>query len=102
MRPSTWLPGALALLSGVDAAKVCEGTGGLCYSSYTTSKNVTYRVAIPSDAKQGAAYDVVLSVIAPYSIGWAGFAWGGQMTNNPLTIGWRNGNATVVSARWAR
>ena len=45
--------------------------------------------------------DVLFSVVAPINVGWAGFAWGGSMTNNPLTLGWANGAKTLVSSRWA-
>ncbi|KAL7620091.1 hypothetical protein AAE478_010641 [Parahypoxylon ruwenzoriense] len=79
---------------------------GFTFSQYnapitTGSSYITFRVAIPSPATSGQAYDAVLQVVAPISAGWVGLAWGGSMTNNPLVIGWPNGGSAVASARRA-
>ncbi|KAI1385199.1 CBD9-like protein [Hypoxylon trugodes] len=74
------------------------------YSAATTTGSgsaITFRVAIPSPASSGQPYDAVLQIVAPISAGWVGLAWGGSMTNNPLLIGWPNGNSGVVSVRRA-
>ncbi|KAK4464611.1 hypothetical protein QBC42DRAFT_170844 [Cladorrhinum samala] len=89
---------------GVTSKYCSTASGGLCYLQYYVSQTApTYRVALPSDAAQNSAYDVVLQVIAPNSLTWAGFAWGGSMIQNPLTVVWPNGNSgqATTSSRWA-
>jgi hypothetical protein len=79
--------------------KYCfAGFGNVCYAQYATS-SLQFRVAIP-DAN-AAPFDALLEVTAPTAAAWVGVAWGGQMTNNPLTIAWPNGNGATVSSRWA-
>ncbi len=82
-------------------AKFCE-TANVCLAQYIASpSNVVFRVGIPDDA--AAPFDTLLHIVAPVSIGWAGLAWGGSMTNNPLTVAWPSGDdAALVSSRWAR
>ena len=46
-------------------------------------------------------FDVILQTTAPLKAGWAGFAWGGGMTYNPLAIMWQNGNDVMISSRMA-
>lgn len=46
-------------------------------------------------------YDAIISLTAPLATTWAGFAWGGTMVFNPLTVGWPNGKTSVVSSRFA-
>ena len=90
---------------GVTSKYCSTASGGLCYLQYYVSQTApTYRVALPSDATQNSAYDVVLQVIAPNSLTWAGFAWGGSMIQNPLTVVWPNGNSgqATTSSRWAK
>ena len=53
---------------------------------------------IPDTATVGN-FSVLLQIQAPRTVGWAGVAWGGVMVNNPLTVGWANGNTAVVSSR---
>jgi hypothetical protein len=81
------------------AAKVCDEASKICFTEYTSPNGISFKVAIPDTAKSGTAFDVMLSVTAPKAIGWAGFAWGGAMGNNPLTVGWANGDKPVVSSR---
>ncbi len=86
---------------GVSApGKYCDEATTICYSEYKTPQEVTFRIAI-SDQAKAAPFDVLLSIVAPKSIGWAGIAWGGVMANNPLTVGWANSDKTVVSSRLA-
>ncbi|KAI1842542.1 hypothetical protein JX266_011296 [Neoarthrinium moseri] len=79
------------------AAKYCDAAG-VCFSE-SVAGGVTFRAAIPNVS--AAPFDIILQIVAPKATGWAGIAWGGAMANNPLTLGWANGNSTVVSSRWA-
>ncbi|RKU47033.1 hypothetical protein DL546_008568 [Coniochaeta pulveracea] len=79
---------------------------GFTFSQYQASyslsgKYLTFRIAVPSDAQNGAAYDTVIQVVAPNDVGWLGLAWGGSMTYDPLTVSWSNGGSVVVSSRYA-
>ena len=67
----------------------------------TLSANIVYRIATPANVPAGQAYDVVIQVVAPNSVGWAGLAWGGSMIRNPLTVSYANGQKPTVSSRWA-
>jgi hypothetical protein len=67
----------------------------------TLSANIIYRIATPANVPAGQPYDVVLQIVAPNSVGWAGLAWGGSMVRNPLTVSYANGQKTTVSGRWA-
>ncbi|KAM7184406.1 cellobiose dehydrogenase [Rhypophila sp. PSN 637] len=79
--------------------KYCPGGTQICFSEYVVeSQNLIYRIAIPD--VDAAPFDILLQIVAPKTIGWAGLAWGGKMSNNPLTIGWPNGNKPIVSSRW--
>lgn len=70
---------------------------------YALGRSLTLRTAIPSSAAPNTAYDAVLQVIAPLEVGWAGFAWGGTMIYNPLTVGWSAGlSGAVVSSQRAK
>lgn len=80
-------------------AKYCPGGTPICFSEYSVdSAGVVYRIAIP-DVK-AAPFDILLQIVAPKTVGWAAIGWGGKMTNNPLTLGWPNGNTAIVSSRW--
>jgi len=81
--------------------KYCDSTQrNVCYSESTaTTSGTVFRVAIPEVAK--APFDTLVQVVAPVNVGWAGIAWGGSMSQNPLTVVWMNGNQGVVSSRWA-
>jgi hypothetical protein len=79
-----------------------DAATGLKFASYASDRGVIYRVAIPAIIPASAEFDTVLQVVAPINVGWAGFAWGGTMTYNPLAIMWANGtNNVVVSSRIA-
>lgn len=81
-------------------AKFCPQGTAICFSEYkVASHDITFRIAIPETA--AAPFDVLLQIVAPVAVGWAGLAWGGKMTANPLTVGWPSGKAAIVSSRWA-
>ncbi|AEO69821.1 uncharacterized protein THITE_2056800 [Thermothielavioides terrestris NRRL 8126] len=83
--------------------KYCNPSTSICYLEYSWGPTIpVYRVAIPDSASSGAPFQTLLQIVAPASLGWAGFSWGGGMTLNPLTVVWPNGNTGVtVSSRWA-
>ncbi|KAK0657973.1 hypothetical protein B0T16DRAFT_315189 [Cercophora newfieldiana] len=82
-------------------SKYCNPeAGGLCYLQIVPrGTNPIFRIAIPDGAS--GSFDTVLEIIAPITLGWAGFAWGGSMTANPLTVAWPNGQKATVSSRWS-
>ncbi|KAK4187060.1 hypothetical protein QBC35DRAFT_250457 [Podospora australis] len=80
-----------------DSSVYQDPDTGLTFSSYTSDRGVSFRVAIPEDIPAGdKVFDTVLQIQAPVDIGWAGFAWGGHMVYNPLSIAWANGTSNVV------
>jgi cellobiose dehydrogenase-like cytochrome len=82
-------------------SKYCDAASKVCYVECTTKlNNPVFRIAV-SDGS-AAPFDLLLQMIVPVSLGWAGFAWGGKMIDNPLTVAWPNGNKVTVSSRWAR
>ncbi|KAF2110506.1 hypothetical protein BDV96DRAFT_604070 [Lophiotrema nucula] len=87
------------------AAAYYDSETGFTFSeykvAYTLTSNVVVRIAAPSTATSGSAYPVVLQVVVPNGVGWGGIAWAGNMIKNPLTVAWANGNAAVLSSRWA-
>ncbi|KAK3695648.1 hypothetical protein B0T22DRAFT_508949 [Podospora appendiculata] len=79
--------------------KYCPGGTSICFSEYTVAThNIIYRIAIPEVT--AAPFDILLQIVAPKAVGWAGLAWGGKMSNNPLTIAWPNGDSALVSSRF--
>ncbi|KAK1758158.1 hypothetical protein QBC47DRAFT_440656 [Echria macrotheca] len=83
-----------------QTAKYCPGGTQICFSeSKISSHDITFRIAIPETS--AAPFDILVSIIAPVSVAWTGLAWGGKMTQNPLTVAWPNGKAAVVSSRFA-
>ncbi|EFQ36377.1 carbohydrate-binding cytochrome b562, partial [Colletotrichum graminicola M1.001] len=74
---------------------------GRCFASYTNDGGITFGIAIPEGATSGTSYDTIFQITAPVGAAWTGLAWGGSMTNNPLTIVWVNGGDVVVSSRVA-
>ncbi|KAI1146532.1 iron reductase domain protein [Nemania diffusa] len=89
----------LALAGVTSAAQYCDAATSVCYSE-TKAGDLYVRVALPTVEKD--PFDVLLQIVAPKTAaGWAAIAWGGKMTKNPITVGWANGNQTVVSSRWA-
>ena len=92
--------GAFELGTRQDASKYCDATSKMCYQEITIRASLpVFRLAIPDTT--AAPFDTILQIISPVSFGWAGFAWGGGMTLNPLVVAWPNGNKVVVSSRWA-
>jgi hypothetical protein len=84
----------------VESKIVCDAETKICYSSYTNAASgLTFGVALPKTTSD--PYDAVIKVTAPIGTAWAGFAWGGQMVWNPLTVVWPNGSSGVASARFA-
>ena len=59
-----------------SAAKYCDATTSVCYSEYISPEKIAYRFAIPENATAGN-FDVLLQIVAPKTVGWAGLAWGG-------------------------
>ena len=88
-------------LAQADSTQYVDAATGFTFSQFVNSKGIVFRVALPADAKANDNYDAVLQMVVPVSVGWAGFAWGGAMTYNPLTIVWANGNDVVLSSRMA-
>lgn len=80
----------------VDSTAFVDPETGLNFSSYYSDRGITYRVAIPDPVPADKIYDTVLQIIAPTDVGWAGWAWGGHMTYNPLAVAWANGTSNVV------
>ncbi|KUJ09998.1 CBD9-like protein [Mollisia scopiformis] len=103
-----WAAALVGLASGdpVSGASVYhDPETGFTFSQYNVmyslSETITFRIAVPSPVTANQPYDAVLQVVAPIDVGWAGLAWGGQMTYNPLAVSWSNGNNVVVSSRFA-
>lgn len=87
--------------AAISAAKYCDAATTICYSEWLSPEKIAYRIAIPDTATAGD-FDVLLQIEAPQTVGWAAIAWGGVMVNNPLTVGWANGDKSIVSSRSAR
>lgn len=78
----------------------CDSVTKICFSSYTAPENgITVGIALPTNVTD--PYDAIVSITAPVSVTWTGFAWGGTMVFNPLTAAWANGKTSVVSSRFA-
>lgn len=58
------------------AAKYCDASTSICYSEFISPEKIAYRFAIPDNATAGN-FDVLLQIVAPKAVGWAGLAWGG-------------------------
>ncbi|SPQ19805.1 edc10232-e76d-4a7e-9954-40ff2686b0aa [Thermothielavioides terrestris] len=107
---TTWLGLAGALLgTGKFAADTVyhDPDTGLVFTSNfelykTDGHGITVRIAIPDNVQSYTAFDAVIQMVIPNEVGWAGLAWGGSMTNNPLLVAWRGtSNNPVLSPRWA-
>lgn len=84
----------------VPPTRYCEpGLDNVCYAGLTNDDGITLRVMVPQGTP--APYDILFQVVAPVSVGWAGIAWGGGMTDNPLAVSWANGNSAMTSSHWA-
>ncbi|KAK0616158.1 hypothetical protein B0T14DRAFT_538225 [Immersiella caudata] len=66
-------------------------------------KGIIFRTAVPEAATSGTAFDVVMQMVVPNEVGWAGLGWGGGMPQNPLLVVFRNSNnqGVLASSRWA-
>jgi len=87
------------------AVSVVDSETGFTFSetkaAASLSSNIVFRIATPANVPANQAYNVVLQIIAPNSLGWVGLAWGGSMVKNPLTVAYPNGQKATVSSRWA-
>ena len=81
-------------------SKYCNPTSGLCYLQVQPRGSTPlFRIALPDTASP--PFDTILEITSPAVVTWAGFAWGGSMTANPLTVIWFNAGKPVVSSRWS-
>ncbi|KAF2015249.1 iron reductase domain protein [Aaosphaeria arxii CBS 175.79] len=75
---------------------------GITFASITHANGASYRVALPINSTSS---DAVLQIVAPKEFQWCGLAWGGHMTNNPLSVSWTtgatSGQKAIVSNRMA-
>jgi hypothetical protein len=69
-------------------------------AEYDIGSSIMFRIALPEPVNV-TNYDVVLQVVAPKDVGWAGLAWGGSMLDCPLTVSWANGQTLIISSRYA-
>jgi hypothetical protein len=91
---------AFAQEGEVQSKVVCDTDTKICYSSYSDAESgMTFGVALPKNVSD--PYDVILKITAPIANKWAGFAWGGTMVWNPLSVAWANGQSGTISARFA-
>ena len=92
----------MPVLAQYEASKFFDSTTGITFSSITHSNGVSYRVALPTNTSTS---DAIFQVVSPLSFAWCGLAWGGHMTNNPLSVSWATGASTgekaIVSSRMA-
>ncbi|KAI1076843.1 hypothetical protein F5B20DRAFT_553940 [Whalleya microplaca] len=92
---------AVSVLAQTDSTPVADADTGITFQSFTSEEGITYGLALPEDAGSDAAFDAIIQIISPVTNGWAGWAWGGQMTYNPLTVVWADGDSVVYSSRQA-
>ncbi|KAI9170920.1 Cellobiose dehydrogenase [Paramyrothecium foliicola] len=88
---------SLSIVQVLAGQRYCDEQLSLCFQEFSSSMGIRYRVAVPANAV--APFDVALQIVAPTDIGWAGFAWGGEMVNNPLTVAWPNSDSVIVTSR---
>ncbi|ORX98942.1 hypothetical protein BCR34DRAFT_606762 [Clohesyomyces aquaticus] len=106
MKFSGILCGVAAVCSTVSAqytaSRYYEKTSGITYSSITLPNGVSYRISLPAASNISEA---ILQIVVPKAFGWCGLAWGGHMTNNPLSVHWatkaKSGQKAIVSSRMA-
>ncbi|OIW24980.1 CBD9-like protein [Coniochaeta ligniaria NRRL 30616] len=99
-----WAAALTSIASGESSTVYRDAETGFTFSensvSYVLGKSLTFRIALPNPTSASEPYNVVLQVVAPKDVGWAGLAWGGGMLNDPLTVVWANGNSVVLSSRY--
>ncbi|KAF2187601.1 iron reductase domain protein [Zopfia rhizophila CBS 207.26] len=103
MRTVELVGSAAALASAVHAqaqsVKYHDSVTGIDFQTYSSPENgASFSIALPE--KVDAAYDAILQIVSPKTNPWLGFAWGGHMIFNPLTVTWTNGNNVVHSSRY--
>lgn len=82
----TGVSGFLGLLSSSAAANTSDASlGGVSLQQFTTDEKITFGVGIPESATASAPYDMLLSMTAPATVGWASVAMGGGSTY-PLNV----------------
>ncbi|TLS27222.1 hypothetical protein PpBr36_04027 [Pyricularia pennisetigena] len=89
-----------------SSSPVTDMETGFVFAEYlgrydTSNSAIQFRVAVPTGVGANEPYDAVIQVAAPRAVGWAGMAWGGSMTYNPLTVMWPSGQTVMLSSRWA-
>ncbi|OAA63708.1 Cellobiose dehydrogenase, cytochrome [Niveomyces insectorum RCEF 264] len=89
-----------------DTTIYVDAQTGFTFSQYLAkyslnSKGMYIRIAVPSSVPASTDFDVVVQIVAPVDVGWAGLAWGGDMTKNPLAVAWGYASGGVISSRWA-
>lgn len=111
MRSSSWPATALSalcalllsttVLAQVTVSKYCSPESPtVCFTQISRTAAIPiYRIAMPDVTT--APFETILQIVSPITNTWVGFAWGGGMVNNPITMAWMNGNTAVVSSRWA-
>lgn len=75
----------------------CEALNTVSFSDAGVGLEIS--LAIP-DAKS-APFPMYMTMTAPTSVGWGGFATGGCMLRSPLILAWPNGDNVMVTTRWA-
>ena len=77
----------------------CDNELNLCFAEARAANDAYFRMAIPQNAI--APFDVVLQMLVPKSVGWLGFAWGGEMLTSPITLAWPSGKSVGVTSQYA-
>lgn len=92
---------SIVFAQGEAQSKVaCDAETKICYSSYSNAESgITIGVALPKNVTD--PFNSIIKITAPVANKWVGFAWGGQMVWNPLTVAWANGSSGVASNRFA-
>jgi hypothetical protein len=81
------------------SGSLAQGQNGSFVSFSDVGIGLDFKLAIPDTS--AAPFPLLLTISAPISVGWAGFATGGCMLRSPLIVAWRNGNNVVATTRWA-
>lgn len=103
----TWAAALVGTVSADGAAIVRDPETGFTFSEFGVQYQLNgspmiFRTAQASGLSPGSDWDIVLQIVCPINVGWAGLSWGGSMTNAPLSVAWPgNGNAMVLSSRYA-